>query len=114
MKNLISSVIYTSMLILMVNPSYANDLAMKSQNSRFIGYETNPHNLVDLGYQGYFKDSGIPSAGLFLHQVNTGKITAQKLVQIGIDNGRLSADKINDDSYINSVASYLRQLNQIH
>lgn len=114
MKNIINSLICTLMFVLIANPSYADGLAMESKISQFTGYETNPNNLVNLGYRGYFKNEGIPSANLFIYQVNTGKITAKKLVQIGIDNGRLSADKINDDSYINSVADYLRLLNQIN
>jgi len=114
MKNIINSLIFTSMFVFMANPSYADELVMKSKISHFTGYETNPNNLVDLGYQGYFKPQGIHSASLFIHQVNTGKITAKKLVQIGIDNGRLSEDKINDDNYINSVANYLRFVNKIN
>lgn len=108
MRNIINSLIFTLMFVLMANPSYGDELVMKSKTSQFTGYQTNPNNLLDLGYQGYFNNQGIPSSGLFIHQVNTGEIIAKKLVQIGIDNGRLSADKINDDNYINYVDSYLQ------
>lgn len=39
MKNIINTLIYTITFILIVNPSYGNELTMKSQNMQFVDYE---------------------------------------------------------------------------
>ena len=71
-----------------------------------------PVTLVQLGYQGYFKDQDIPSNQAFRFGVKTGKVDAQKLVQSAIDKGRLSRESLNDPEYLSKVELELERQNR--
>ena len=71
-----------------------------------------PVTLVQLGYQGYFNQQGIPSHESFRFGVKTGKVDAQKLVQSAIDKGRLSRQSLNDSKYLSSVQYELNRQNR--
>jgi hypothetical protein len=71
-------------------------------------YRVEPFTLVYLGYQGYFEQEGIPSNGTFLTGVETGKITPLVLVQSAINHGRLAPATLNDQEYLNNVATQLK------
>ena len=69
--------------------------------------ETSPFNLVQLAYRGYFADRGIPSYQALVSAYSLGKISAEDLVQTGVETGRLSPNAINDQGYINAVEKML-------
>ena len=69
--------------------------------------ETSPFSLVNLAHRGYFTDRGIPSYQAFVSAYSLGKISAEELVQIGVETGRVSAKAINDQGYINAVEHML-------
>ena len=69
-----------------------------------------PFNLVSLAYQGKFKNQGVSGYNSLITAIVFDEVSGKDLVQIGIDTGRLSADTINDSSYISSVDSQLQKL----
>jgi hypothetical protein len=73
-------------------------------------YMVQPVNLVYLGYQGYFAKEGIPSNSSFINGIQSGKITAMKLVESAIQENRLPAATLNDSSYLNDVHNALRDI----
>ena len=72
--------------------------------------QTSPANLVNLAHRGYFKDRGIPSSQAFVSAYSLGNISAQKLVQVGVETGRVSPDTLQDRKYISAVESMLNIL----
>jgi hypothetical protein len=74
--------------------------------------QTTPVNLVSLAYRGYFKNQGIPSYTGLLDAHKSGKITAQRLVQVAVEANRVSAEVLSDSGYLNAVEQGLRDLQQ--
>ncbi len=72
--------------------------------------QTTPVSLVSLAYRGYFKNRGIPSYGVLLSAYQSGKITAQDLVQVAVEVNRVSAEVLSDSGYLNAVEQELRDL----
>lgn len=72
--------------------------------------QTSPANLVNLADRGYFKDYGIPSSQALVSAYSLGNISAEKLVQIGVETGRVSPDRLQDRQYISAVESMLNIL----
>ncbi len=111
MKSLIISGLSVLAVTTAAIPSFANELvAMKNRSS--VIQEITPVNLVQLGYQGYFKNQGIPSGGRFTAEANSGDIDAKTLVKSAIAIGRLSPDTINDQGYLNIVEIQLQGLDK--
>jgi hypothetical protein len=96
----------STLMLAATTPAYAQNVATTnpSINSNFV--EITPFNLVQRGYQGYFK-AEIPSNGAFAAGINSGKIKAEDLVQRVIALGRLSPDKLKDQSYLRAVQNQL-------
>jgi hypothetical protein len=59
-----------------------------------------PFNLVFLGFQGFFASENIPSAMGFIRGTRDGKITPEALTQAAIKMNRLSADTLQDKTYL--------------
>lgn len=74
--------------------------------------EITPSNLVTSSYQGHFVDQGIPSNAAFITEVERGQITAEDLVEVAIDRGRLTSGTLNDEAYLNSVEAHLDGLEE--
>lgn len=72
--------------------------------------ETSPVSLVHLAYRGYFSDRGIPSSQALVSAHSLGNISAEKLVEIGVETGRVSPDTLKDRKYISAVESMLNTL----
>ena len=124
MKRLLTSTLSALSLVAIVSPGFAQDIAMLKQYPTKIEKinqertalqnipntmnQTSPVNLVGIGYQGFLREQGIPSGGRFIDGIKSGKITAEVLVQSGIDNGRLSLDTLNDQNYLSAVKSALK------
>jgi hypothetical protein len=124
MKRLLTATLSTLSLVAIVSPSFAQEIAMLKHQSTKIDYlnqerialknishsmnQTSPVNLVGIAYQGFLSQQGIPSGGQFIYGIKRGNITAEVLVQSGIDNGRLSSDTLNDKNYLNAVKTALK------
>ncbi|MDJ0595441.1 MAG: hypothetical protein QNJ72_36565 [Pleurocapsa sp. MO_226.B13] len=95
---------------LVAAPVFAGEIAAVNRNSTGNVREITPVDLVTRSYQGSFQNQGIPSYGTFVKSVSIGRITAEDLVQSAIASGRLSSETINNQAYISSVKSQLRNL----
>jgi hypothetical protein len=67
-----------------------------------------PFNLVFLAYQGYFKKSGIASAGQFTSDLRSGKVTAKSLVQAAVNENKLPSQTLEDEEYLSSVTNVIQ------
>lgn len=66
-----------------------------------------PFNLVNLAYQGYLKDQGIPSYSVLRTAYVEGEVSAADIVRSAVAAGRLPNKTLSDKQYINSVAQQL-------
>jgi hypothetical protein len=101
--------------------SAATAPAIKAQPSLAVGpaeagvvpsyvQQTTPVNLVSLAYRGYLKNQGIPSYGVLIAAYQSGKISAQELVQVAVEANRVSPEVLSDSGYLNAVEQELRGL----
>ena len=72
--------------------------------------QTSPANLVNLADRGYFSDRGIPSSQALISAYSLGNISAEKLVQVGVETGRISPNMLKERKYISAVESMLNNL----
>ena len=112
MKRLTLGIISTLLISTAVSPAVQasettlNAATLDSTRPAYLA-ETSPFNLVQLAYRGYFADRGIPSYQALVSAYSLGKISAENLVQTGVETGRLSPNAINDQGYINAVEKML-------
>ncbi|MGF1936378.1 MAG: hypothetical protein RM347_018655 [Nostoc sp. ChiQUE02] len=66
-----------------------------------------PFNTAFLAYQGYLKNQGIPSGSALISEYQIGNLTAKDVVQAAVRANKLSAQVLNDQSYLNAVESQL-------
>ncbi|MDJ0595185.1 MAG: hypothetical protein QNJ72_35270 [Pleurocapsa sp. MO_226.B13] len=95
-------------LSLTTAPVFAGEIAAVNTQSVNNIVEITPFNLVRRGYQGSLE--GIKSAGSFVRAANSGRVTAEDLVEVAIADGRLDPETINDREYLRNVTSHLRNL----
>ncbi|MEM6612922.1 MAG: hypothetical protein AAF652_11845 [Cyanobacteria bacterium P01_C01_bin.72] len=112
MKRTLFATLSALTLSLTATAAFAGEItAIKSQSVDNI-VEITPFNLVRRGYQGSFKDQGIPSYGSFIKAAQKGRVTAKDLVKVAIADGRLAPETINDRVYLKDVASFLSDLDE--
>jgi len=86
------------------SPAFAESkVAINGQNTREV-LSISPFNLVRGSYQGRFINQGIPSAGRLR---TSNRIKAKDLVKAAISQRRLSAETIENKTYIRNVQSIL-------
>ena len=103
----------SAVILLSLSPSVvaAEEVAAISiEGSRKVANELPPVTLVQLAYQGYFKDLGIPSHGGLIAAFVSKKVDAETLVRTAIAKGRLSPQTLNDQEYLNIVSIDLHSL----
>jgi hypothetical protein len=69
-----------------------------------------PFNLTHLAYQGRLSDEGVPGYGVFAAGIQSGRITAEDLIEAAIDAGRLSSASLEDASFVRSVEQNLDRM----
>jgi hypothetical protein len=99
----------STLILITATPSYSQEAVIISQNVNPNSVEITPFNLVKESYQGKFKPE-IPSYGAFNSAVRAKKIKAIDLVKRAIAAGRLSEDRLDDQSYLNAVQTELDSL----
>lgn len=83
-----------------INTAVNSDaLGSNSSNVSYI----QPFNLVNLAYQGGFKQQGVPSGGTLISKGQRGNITAKDLVKAAINAKKLPAQVLNNQDYISAV-----------
>ena len=114
MQRLLLAAIGTALITTTVTPPvFAEKVNVNSQvTQNQVSKNITPFNLVSLAYQGTFKNQGIGGYHSFLTAVRFGEISGKDLVQLGINSGRLSADTINDSSYIKAVDYRLKDVSK--
>ena len=98
-------------LSLTAAPAFAGETVALNRDSQSNIQQITPTNLVTRSYQGSFTNQGIPSYGVFVKEANSGRVTAEDLVEVGIASGRLAPETINDRDYLSSVDFQLRNFN---
>ena len=66
-----------------------------------------PVNLVNLARNGYFQEQGIPSHLALKKEIAFERIKGEDLVKAAIEQNRISAELLNDSSYVKSVDQQL-------
>lgn len=107
--NILASSLLTISLTTVSPAALAGEVAAASKGNATVP-EIEPFNLVHRAYSGHFSQQGIPGFTGLATAYRSGEIEAQDLVQIAINQGRLSEDTLNDESYLNAVAFQLRNL----
>lgn len=69
-----------------------------------------PYNLVSLAYRGYFQQQGIPSYVALVSAHQMGTISAQELVEAGVNANKLSSQFLTDKNYLSAVEFALSNL----
>jgi|GEM_PF-6086428 len=72
--------------------------------------ETDAFEFVNSAYQGQYEEQGIPGFDELFSAYTTGELTAEKLVMMGVENGILSSEMMDDEAYINGVDLQLQSL----
>jgi len=109
MKRLLTSTLFTILLVGNATAAFAGELAANTSSNSAIR-EIKPFNLVHRAYSGHFSEQDIPGFNGLITAYKSGQIEAEDLVQTAINQGRLSADTLNDQGYMNAVKSQLRDL----
>jgi len=84
----------------------AGEVAVSSSGATARG--TSPFALVNQAQRGQL--DGVPGFAQFSTNVELGRIDAEDVVRAGIAEGRLSANALDDEGYVNAVESQLRGL----
>lgn len=71
--------------------------------------EVTPFRLVSLAQNGYLEDQGIPKGNLFIDEYQSGRITAEELIQAAIRDGRITEDTLNNQDYLNAVMEQIQE-----
>ncbi|MEO1208322.1 MAG: hypothetical protein AAFX78_02155 [Cyanobacteria bacterium J06638_20] len=72
--------------------------------------ELSPFQVSSLAYRGSFDDAGIPGYGALESGIATGDIVAEDVIEAAIASGRLSADALEDSTFVSSVDNQLESL----
>ncbi len=70
-------------------------------------HQITPFNLVNLAYQGYLKDQGIPSYSVLSRAYLDQKISALDIVRSAVKAKRLPEEALSNKKYLNNVAQVL-------
>lgn len=73
-------------------------------------HELTPFQLVSLARNGYLMDRGIPRFNQLSTAHRHNQISAEDVIQAAINDGRVSAEALEDQSYIFAVDNFLRDL----
>jgi len=84
----------------------AGEVAINTSDA--IARGTSPFALVNQAQRGQL--DGMPGFAQFDTQVELGRIDAEDVVRAGIAEGRLSANALDDEGYVNAVKTQLRGL----
>jgi hypothetical protein len=112
MERFILSSLSVMLIYAMNSPAVRAETPTMNLSASHLIVEVKPFNLVQLGYQGYFKTQGIPSNGAFISAIHSGKVNANALIETAIAAGRLAPETLNNPSYVNAVENQLLSLNQ--
>jgi hypothetical protein len=120
MKRLIATGLSVMLLFAASNPANAQarhgkevsaNQTVQNNTSSNISRNLTPFHLVFLGYQGYLKNQGIPSYGIFVSEYQLMNIHGRDLVKAGIEARLLPADTLMNQEYVHAVDGQLLAFN---
>ncbi|MEM8780840.1 MAG: hypothetical protein AAGF26_18650 [Cyanobacteria bacterium P01_G01_bin.49] len=111
MKHLILGSLSSILLATIATPiiaseEVANVTTYPNQNTSTLLATT----LVELAYQGYFSDLGIPSHVGLIHAIAADKIDAETLIKTAIAKGRLNNNALRNQEYVSVVNTELQAI----
>lgn len=111
MKHLILGGLSSALLATIATPVIASEeVAAVSNYSRQATSSLLATNLVELAYQGYFSEFGIPGYAAFIQAVAANKIDAQTLIESAIAKGRLNHNALSNQEYVSVVDTALHDV----
>ncbi|WP_107667785.1 hypothetical protein [Cyanothece sp. BG0011] len=111
MKHLILGGLSSALLATIVTPVMASEEVAAVSNYRNQATSNLlATTLVELAYQGYFSDLGIPGHLGFIHGVAANKIDAETLIESAIAKGRLNNNALSNQEYISVVDTALHDV----
>ena len=115
MKKLIFSSLSILLLFAVAAPSikaqdFEDSDARVEQGEEYAEKRMSPFALVSAAYRGRYEDWDIPSFATLETEYEAGNVTAENLVQAGIEAGELSPQAADDDDYVSFVDSELNAL----
>ncbi|MCC5897142.1 MAG: hypothetical protein JJU32_04390 [Phormidium sp. BM_Day4_Bin.17] len=69
-------------------------------------------SVVNLARNGYLQDQAIPQFNRLGAAYRGGSLTAEDVIEAAVNEGRLSADRLTDESYRDAVADFLDDLDR--
>ncbi|MBD3884854.1 hypothetical protein IFO70_24265 [Phormidium tenue FACHB-886] len=72
--------------------------------------EVTPFQLISLAQDGYLEDQGIPKGSLLFEEYQSGRVTAEELIQAAVKDKRLMEDTLNDQGYLNAVTQEIQEI----
>jgi len=118
MQKLIFSNLFCLLILVAIAPKAQSETinpesdSTKAVSSPSIMQRITPFQLVSLAYQGNLNSDGIPGYGGLITAYQSGRITAKDIVQIAVNNNRLTQDVLSDRGYLNAVEVELRSLSK--
>jgi hypothetical protein len=73
-------------------------------------FQASPFQVVGLANRGYLQEYGIPKYSSLVSAYARGRVTARDVVQAAVSDNRISADKLEDASYLFAVDNFLQNL----
>ncbi|WP_299403286.1 hypothetical protein [Acaryochloris sp. IP29b_bin.148] len=98
--------------IITQGPNGASKLAKVTATQPSQTRQLSPFNLAYMAYQGWFTHEGIPAASRLVRDYRVGRLTATEVAQAAVQTNRLSAEVLEDPSYLSSLDSQLQALSQ--
>ncbi|EAZ88559.1 hypothetical protein [Crocosphaera chwakensis] len=111
MKHLILGGLSSALLATVVTPVIASEeVAAVSDYPTQATSTLLATTLVELAYQGYFAEFGIPGHVSFIHAVAANKIDAETLIESAIAKGRLDNNALSNQEYVSVVDTALHDV----
>ena len=107
--SILASSLLTLSLTAVTPTALAGEVAAVSKQESATS-EIQPFNLVHRAYSGHFSEQGIPGFSGLATAYQSGQVKAADLVEVAINQGRLSEKTLNNEGYLNAVDSQLRNL----
>ncbi|KAF3884988.1 MULTISPECIES: hypothetical protein [Nostocales] len=107
MKRLIFGSLSALLLSTSTLPVFATEKTsvnrVESSNTQSSITQLEPLELVNLAYQGYFSQQGIPGYSDFLLAIRQKEISAEDIVQVAVNTRKVPSQALSDEEYLNAV-----------
>lgn len=102
----------TQYQIITQGPHGASKLVKVAATEPQVVRQLSPFNLAYMAYQGWFVEENVPAASQLIRDYRVGRITALDVAQAAVKTNLLSAETLQDTSYLASLDNQLKGLSQ--